>query len=201
MHCSLCGYKSKCPLAMERHRLSRHVHERRMQSTVSITENHKFNPSLMLPMADLSGLSLNRRNSRQVHPRSSISLKMDMLTKNCYFGANLSLTILVYIGLWINFVKPNSFFVRNSFNNQLIRCHQFIYFQLRMWSRCRRWCRRCGNVWHWRHRCLAWCSKTSLNLEPNSSSQWNRRFSNRSTDQSEVSCLKIFIFLMKFQSF
>ena len=66
MHCSLCGYKSKCPLAMERHRLSRHVHERRIQSTVSITENHKFNPSLMLPMADLSGLSLNRRNSRQV---------------------------------------------------------------------------------------------------------------------------------------
>ena len=65
MHCSLCGYKSKCPLAMERHRLSRHVHERRIQSTVSITENHKFNPSLMLPMADLSGLSLNRRNSRQ----------------------------------------------------------------------------------------------------------------------------------------
>lgn len=24
MHCSLCGYKSKCPLAMEKHRIDRH---------------------------------------------------------------------------------------------------------------------------------------------------------------------------------
>ena len=119
----------------------------------------------------------------------------------CSPKLNVIKLFLVNIWLWINFVESNSFFVRNSFNNQLIDCHQFIYFQLRMWSRCRRWCRRCWNVWHWCHRCLARCPKAGLNLEPNSSSERNRRFSNRSTDQSEVSSLKIFIFLMKFQSF
>ena len=25
MHCSLCGYKSKCPLAMEKHRMDKHL--------------------------------------------------------------------------------------------------------------------------------------------------------------------------------
>ena len=80
---------------MERHRLSRHVHERRIQSTVSITENHKFNPSLMLPMADLSGLSLNRRNSRQVHEhfghfyqkRFKRNRNLRHFVQKCQFGA------------------------------------------------------------------------------------------------------------------
>ena len=133
MHCSLCGYKSKCPLAMERHRLSRHVHERRIQSTVSITENHKFNPGLMLPMADLSGLSLNRRNSRQVPQNFQKFSKSNFRSK---------LVFLVDIGLRIDFAKSNGFIVRNSFNNQLfdyqlIFGYQLIYVQLRMWPRCR----------------------------------------------------------------
>ena len=180
---------------MERHRLSRHVHERRIQSTVSITENHKFNPSLMLPMADLSGLSLNRRNSRQVHEHFGhfLSVKIQGKLPFVPFCAKMSIFSKIWlffsvdIGLWIDFVESNSFFVRNSFNNQLIHCHQLIYFQLRMWSRCGCWCWWCGNVWHWCYRCLTRCPKASLNLEPNSPSQWNRRFSNRSTDQSEVS--------------
>ena len=102
MHCSLCGYKSKCPLAMERHRLSRHVHERRIQSTVSITENHKFNPSLMLPMADLSGLSLNRRNSRQACILGKIRLH------RCWWR-NVFVTILRYWWRLWAFLSPISF--------------------------------------------------------------------------------------------
>ena len=126
------------------------------------------------------------------HQHSKIVTKMKSPTLTCHQHlCSPKFTViklfLVNIWLWINFVESNSFFVRNSFNNQLIDCHQFIYFQLRMWSRCRCWCRRCWNVWHWCHRCLARCPKAGLNLEPNSSSQWNRRFSNRSTDQSEVS--------------
>ena len=183
MHCSLCGYKSKCPLAMERHRLSRHVHERRIQSTVSITENHKFNPGLMLPMADLSGLSLNRRNSRQV-PHNFPIFFFEIFDRKLIF--------LVNIGLWIDFAKSNGFIVRNSFNNQLfdyqlIFGYQLIYVQLRMWPRCRCWCWRCGNVGCRCHRCLSRCPKTSFNFESSSSTKRNCRFSNRSTDQSEVS--------------
>lgn len=42
MHCSLCGYKSKCPMAMERHRISRHSSMTSSnQMTVFVSENHR----------------------------------------------------------------------------------------------------------------------------------------------------------------
>lgn len=50
MHCSLCGYKSKCPLAMEKHRIDRHLikceHERLRTlnlSSISVSDACRVN--------------------------------------------------------------------------------------------------------------------------------------------------------------
>ena len=67
MHCSLCGYKSKCPLAMEKHRIDRHLvrfkHERLRVLTpmsMSVSESCRIDTILT---SRTSSLSFDNTNS------------------------------------------------------------------------------------------------------------------------------------------